>query len=61
MCYVAGKTFPLNFSFMLLARFAVKQESYYAKWSKFQNTQQNFTKFSGMLGEHEKSIREKFC
>ena len=33
----------------------------HAKWSNFQNTQQNCTKFSGMLGEHEKMIQEKFC
>ena len=32
-----------------------------AKWSNFQNTQQNCTKFSGMLGEYEKIIREKRC
>ena len=35
----------------------------HAKWSNFanSNTQQNCTKFSGMLGEHEKIIREKLC
>ena len=33
----------------------------HAKWSNFQNTQQNCTKFSGMLGEDEKMIREKMC
>ena len=27
---------------------------FHAKWSKFQNTQQNATKFSAMLGEDEK-------
>ena len=35
----------------------------HAKWSNLQNTQQNYTKFLGMLllGEDEKMIREKFC
>ena len=33
----------------------------HAKWSNFQNTQQYCTKFSGMLGEDVKMIREKFC
>ena len=32
----------------------------HAKWSNLQNTQQNSTKFSGMLGEDEKMILEKF-
>ena len=35
----------------------MKQESYYMPnglWSSFQNTQQNCTEFSGMLGEQEK-------
>ena len=32
-----------------------------AKWSNFNNKQQNSTKFSGMLEEDEKMIREKFC
>ena len=33
----------------------------HAKWSNFQNTQQNCTTFSGMLGEDKKMIREKNC
>ena len=41
---------------------AVKQESYYMpNGLTSENTQQNCTKFSGMLGEHEKMIREKIC
>ena len=32
----------------------------HAKWSN-NNTQQNSTEFSGMLGEDEKIIRENFC
>ena len=31
---------------------------FYAKWSKLQNTQQNSTKFSAMLGEDEKKLTE---
>ena len=33
----------------------------HAKWSNFDNIPKNSTKFSGMLGEDEKMIREKFC
>ena len=32
----------------------------HAKWSNFASTQKKSTKFSGMLGEDEKMIREKF-
>ena len=33
----------------------------HAKWSNLQNTQENSTKFSGMLGEDEKMIQQKIC
>ena len=34
----------------------------HAKWSNFDyNTPKKSTKFTGMLGEDEKMIREKFC
>ena len=33
----------------------------HAKWSNLQNTQRNCIKFSGMLGEDEIMIQEKFC
>ena len=33
----------------------------HAKWSNFANTHKKSTKFSGMLGEDKKMIREKFC
>ena len=32
----------------------------HAKWSSFEKTQQNFTKFSAMLGEDEKMTQQNF-
>ena len=32
----------------------------HAKWYNFDNTPEKSSKFSGMLGEDEKMIREKF-
>ena len=33
----------------------------HAKWSNFDNTRKKSSVFSGMLGEDEKMISEKFC
>ena len=49
---------------MGLMRNGVKKSCHFenllhAKWSNFDNTQKKFSKFSRMLGEDEKIIREK--